>query len=86
VKIAMEFFGGDLDTVVIASGKTFPDGLSGGPCAIYYEAPLILVAEGYTDNPRAIFVNSKAYRLVVMGGSGAVSREIAETIAYPATE
>ena len=86
VLIAMEFFGGDLDTVTIASGRDFPDGLSGGPCAVFYESPMILVTKGFTDNPRAIFLNSKAYRLVVMGGTGAVSREIAETIADPAKE
>ena len=71
---------------MIASGKDFPDGLSGGPCAIYYDAPLLLVTAGLTDNPRAIFVNKKAYRLVVMGGTGVVSKAIAEAIAYPATE
>ena len=86
VKIALEFFSGDLDTIVVANGSDFPDGLSGGPCAVYYEAPMLLVTKGLTANPRAIFVNSKAYRLVVMGGTGAVSREIAETIADPAKE
>ena len=86
VKIAMEFFEMDLDTVVIASGAGFPDGLSGGPVAIYYDAPLLLVANGYAENVKAIFHNSAAYRLVVMGGKGAVSKEIAEYIADPAKE
>ena len=84
--VAKEFFPGELSTVVIASGKNFPDGLAGGPVAVAYKAPVILVADGNFDYATAIFTEQHAYRLVVMGGKGVISKEIAETIAAPATE
>ena len=84
--VAREFFQGNLDTIVIASGKDFPDGLAGGPVAAAYGAPLLLVADGNFDHATELFAERGAYRLVVMGGKGVISKEIAETIAAPATE
>ncbi|MCR4668895.1 MAG: cell wall-binding repeat-containing protein [Clostridia bacterium] len=84
--VAKEFFKGIVNTMVIASGKAFPDGLSGGPVATTYGAPLLLVTDGVTDHAKSIFVDKGMYRLMVMGGTGAVSKAIAEDIAAPATE
>lgn len=84
--VAKEFFPGRLDNLVIASGMTFPDGLSGGPVAVAYNAPLVLVANGRVDHATQIFTQKKAHTLIVMGGTGAVSKAIAETIAYPALD
>ena len=84
--VADAFFDGELDTVVIASGKGFPDGLAGGPVALAYKAPLLLVADGVTAQAEEVFKDSGAHTLVVMGGTGVVSKDIAETIADPATE
>ncbi|MBR3052846.1 MAG: cell wall-binding repeat-containing protein [Firmicutes bacterium] len=84
--VANEFFKGELDTMVIASGKAFPDGLSGGPVATNYGAPLLLVTDGVTSHARKIFRNQGMTTLVVMGGTGAVSKAIAEDIAAPAKE
>ena len=53
---------------------------------MYCNAPLILVKDGMVDHATKIFTEKKAYRLVVMGGTGAVSKEIAEEIAAPAKE
>ncbi|MCR4668894.1 MAG: cell wall-binding repeat-containing protein [Clostridia bacterium] len=72
--------------MVIASGKAFPDGLSGGPVAAAYKAPLLLVTDGVADHAKSIFTDKEMYRLVVMGGTGAVSKAIAEDIAAPTTE
>ena len=72
--------------MVIASGLAFPDGLSGGPVAIAYDAPLVLVGSNWVDHATNLFVTKNARTLIVMGGKGAVSKEIAETIAAPATE
>ena len=84
--VANEFFQGSLDTMVIASGKAFPDGLSGGPVATAYGAPLLLVTDGVVDHAKTIFTDHGLFRLVVMGGKGAVSTKIAEDIAAPAKD
>lgn len=84
--VAETFFTGAVDTMVIASGKTFPDGLSGGPVALKYNAPLILVADGAAGHARTIFNDKGMTRLVVMGGTGAVSKATAEMIADPLKE
>ncbi|MBQ7703619.1 MAG: cell wall-binding repeat-containing protein [Firmicutes bacterium] len=84
--VAKAFFKGDVSNLVIASGMTFPDGLSGGPVAIAYDAPLILVANKNYDHAAQFFAAKDADTLIVMGGTGAVPREIAETVAAPAKE
>ncbi len=84
--VAKAFFTGEVDTMVIASGKAFPDGLSGGPVATTYGAPLLLVTDGVVDHAKSIFTDKGMYRLMVMGGTGAVSKAIAEDIAAPAKE
>ena len=86
VAVANEFFPGKIHNMVIASGLAFPDGLSGGPVAIAYDAPLVLVGSNWVDHATNLFVTKNARTLIVMGGKGAVSKEIAETIAAPATE
>ena len=86
VAVASEFFPGKIHNMVIASGLTFPDGLSGGPVAIAYDAPLVLVGNNWVDHATNLFVSKNARTLIVMGGKGAVSQAIAETIAAPAKE
>ncbi len=75
VAIAEEFFA-EPDTVVLAYGENFPDGLSGGPLAYKLNAPLILtrtdnqkrqkVAEEYIDSKEI----SKGF---IMGGNTLIS-------------
>ena len=78
--VAETFFTGEYDTMVIASGKGFPDGLSGGPVAAAYGAPLLLVADGATGHAGKIFDAKGLSRLVVMGGTGAVSEAAVNAI------
>nr|MCR5181576.1 cell wall-binding repeat-containing protein [Clostridia bacterium] len=84
--VADQFFPGNLENMVVASGMAFPDGLSGGPVAMAYNSPLILVANGHYDHATELFHTKGATTLVVMGGKGAVSKEIAEAVAAPAHE
>ena len=86
VLVAQTFFAGDLSAMVIASGTNFPDGLSGGPVAIAYDAPLVLVSDKIFDHATQLFVEKHMNKLIVMGGTGAVAKATAETIAAPATE
>ncbi|MCR4667985.1 MAG: cell wall-binding repeat-containing protein [Clostridia bacterium] len=79
--IAGDLFSYSLDTVVIANARNFPDGLSGGPVASYYYAPLILVTDSVYDHAVDYYKYVGARRLVIMGGTGVISDETADLIA-----
>ena len=78
--VADEFFKGNVGTVVIANGNNFPDGLSGGPIAVTYDAPLILVVDKISGHAEEYFKAKDAYRLIIMGGTGVIADETAERI------
>lgn len=82
VAVADEFFPGNVDTVVIANGMNFPDGLSGGPVAAEYDAPLILVTDKDYSHAVQQFAQKNAFHLVIMGGKGVISDYTASMIAY----
>ncbi len=71
-KIA-ECFKYDSTNVVLATGKNFPDGLSGGPLASIYNAPLILVDDGKTSYAEEFTARNGIGTGYVLGGTGAVS-------------
>ena len=73
VAVAERFFKGNQETVVIANGNNFPDGLSGGPVATSYSAPLILLVDKVNDHAVKYFKDKEAYRLIIMGGNGVIS-------------
>ncbi|MBQ1391594.1 MAG: cell wall-binding repeat-containing protein [Firmicutes bacterium] len=77
--IAREFFPGS-EAVVLASGLSYPDGLSGGPLAAYLEAPLLLVANNQTGYARRYVVDKGAYDCYVCGGEGSVSTALASEV------
>lgn len=81
IAVAEALFADKLDNVVIANGKNFPDGLSGGPIAVEYEAPLILVVDGVSEHAEKYFAEENASRLVIMGGTGVISDATAGKIA-----
>ena len=66
----------DPDTAVIATGKDFPDGLSGGPLAYSVQAPLLLVKP---DDGQVAYEYVQFKRIpngYVLGGSMAVGDEV----------
>lgn len=67
-----ETFFGKVDTVLIASGKNFPDGLCGGPLAAALGAPLILTTDGKTEKAAAYVKENDIVTGYVLGGEGAV--------------
>lgn len=77
VKIAEEYFG-DVKTVVIASGKNFPDGLSGGPVAYAKGAPMLLTNKG--SEIADYVAGNPVTRAYIMGGIAAVPDSTVETI------
>jgi putative cell wall-binding protein len=58
-------------TVVVASGRSFPDALAGGPRAGALGAPLVLVAGGTPADPDA-FGRLAPKDVVLLGGTGAL--------------
>ena len=77
--VAKKFFSGKRDTVVLVYGMNYPDGLSGGPVAVLYDAPVILVGsinnktKKYEDagvsDAMAYAKSVGARRVVAVGGS-----------------
>ncbi len=61
------------DTVCIAYGKNFPDGLCGGPLAYTCGAPLLLVQSGKEEAAAEFVAANNITRAYVLGGTGAVS-------------
>ena len=81
VAIAEAYFE-EPDTVLIAYGKNFPDGLCGGPLAYAMGAPLLLVQSG-KEAAAADYVEVHSwdiYRAYVLGGTGAVSTQSVQKI------
>ena len=62
--------------VVIATGKAFPDALSGGPLAIKLKAP-ILLADSSNSSYAKSYIKSKSVKQgYILGGTGAVSAKV----------
>ena len=72
VAIAERYFE-DVDSVVIAYGKNFPDGLSGGALAYAMGAPLILVAADSESAANAYADEVGVLHASIMGGTGVIS-------------
>ena len=71
VKIAEEFLK-DADTLVIAVGDNFPDGLCGGALAYQIGAPVILVKDGRADYAKKLVEKKHIEKGVVLGGTNAL--------------
>lgn len=68
-------FGPDRPGVVLASGETYPDGVSAGPVAAALRGPLLLTSPNELHpQVRTELARLSPDRLVVAGGGGAVGR------------
>ncbi len=77
VAVSGATFGG-ATTVFIATGATFPDALGGGPVAGALPGPLLLVpAGGVPSSVAAELQRLDPDRIVILGGTGAVSAGVA---------
>lgn len=74
ILIAKEFFQ-DVDHVVWAYGKNFPDGLSGGPLAYNMKSPLILVSDDYKIHAADYVKENNLFFGTVLGGTGVIKDE-----------
>lgn len=72
----------EADTAVLATAQAFPDALVGGPLATALDAPLLLTLP--TRLPQAVADELQRLgvsRVVILGGEGAVGREVADGVA-----
>ena len=78
--VARQFFPGSVDTVVLASGADYPDGLTGGPIASAIGAPMLLVVNEYTSEARSFASSKGASYCIVMGGKALISDSAAMSV------
>lgn len=65
------------DTVAVASGVTFPDSLVGSIYATYNNAPIMLVNNSMDLSEQRQYIESKAYKnMIIFGGSGVVGENL----------
>jgi len=73
------------DTAYLATGTAFPDALTAVPAAILAGAPLMLVAPDAPPATATELARLGPARLVVLGGSDAISAEMIEAARSAAT-
>jgi putative cell wall-binding protein len=79
---AQAAFPNGADTVFLASGVDFPDGLAGAPAAWHEHAALLLTAPNTIPAATASALNALSpSRIVVVGGVNAVSAQVATAAA-----
>jgi len=68
---------GSADTVVIATGDSFADALTGGPAAVAFNGPVLLTDSGALPAvTRQEIIRLDPTRIVVLGGASAVSSAV----------
>ena len=79
--VSAALFAPGLDTVFVATGENFPDGLAAGPAAAHLDAPVLLVHHGSIPAPTvAELTRLDPDHIVVVGGTGAVSNAVVSAL------
>ncbi|MDP2233267.1 MAG: cell wall-binding repeat-containing protein [Actinomycetota bacterium] len=68
------------DTVVLATGRDFPDALSASALAGTYECPLLLTGTTLRDDVKAEIERLGASTVVIVGGTSAVSQVVQDAL------
>lgn len=80
VAVAEQFSSSTCNNVVLAYAQNFPDGLSGGPLAVSYGAPLILVDSNNTAAAKTFTKKHHSQRMIVLGGPSLISDAAAQSL------
>ncbi len=76
-EVSRTMFETGVPVVYIANGTTFPDALAGGPAAAADGGPILLVGQNSIPSATALeLFRLKPGRVVVLGGPGAVSEQV----------
>ena len=84
IAVAKEFFT-DPDTVVVACGKKYPDGLCGGVLAAALNVPLVLTKDGSEAIAADYVAENEIASGYVLGGETVLSNETVRNI-FPTAE
>jgi putative cell wall-binding protein len=81
-EISMSFFDGDVATIYIANGLSFPDALSAGPAGAMDNAPLLLVTtDTIPESIMAEIERTRPLNIVILGGVNSVSDAVEAQLA-----
>lgn len=80
LEVAKKFFSGSRNTVVCVYAMNYPDGLSGGPIAVQYNSPVLLVSKQSSGDARSYAQSVGATRVVAVGGSGIIPDESLDNV------
>ncbi len=76
VAVAQKFMPETVNTVVLAYGMNYPDGLAGGPVAYAGEGPLLLVTDKNYADAKAYVEQVGAENIITMGGKSLISDSV----------
>lgn len=79
-KVAKQFFPQEVETVVLAYGMDFPDGLTGGPLAVSMNAPILLVNNANIIDAEKYVDHVAAEKAAVIGGESIISNNIIKRV------
>ncbi|MGI9017180.1 MAG: cell wall-binding repeat-containing protein [Euzebya sp.] len=80
VEVSLRFFDTSSGAVYLATGNNFPDGLAGAPAAALEMAPIMLVGDSLPDGVLAEIQRLGVRRVVILGGTAAVSQQIEDDL------
>jgi putative cell wall-binding protein/exopolysaccharide biosynthesis protein len=81
VRISVATFEDGADTVVLASGESFPDGLAAGPLAALHDAPVLLTArDALPDITGAELERLAPTQVFVVGGTAAIDDAVLDEV------
>ena len=79
--VSADQFSSDTFVVFVATGANFPDALAGGPPAALADGPVLLVSSsGVPETTAAELTRLSPDAIVILGGVGAVSDDIAQEL------
>ena len=80
--VSAKFFGDGADAVIVASGLNFPDALAASPVAAALGGPVLLTLPSTLPSSTAAEIRRLgATRVIIAGGGGAVSENVAAALA-----
>lgn len=74
-------FAADAETVLLASGATFPDALAGGPLAAELGAPVLLAGETLPDRVASYLTRRTPTEAIILGGDAALGAAVGDAAA-----
>ena len=76
----VDYFNLPSTTITVATGKDFPDALSGSVLAARKNSAVLLVDNKVVSKQKALLVKQKITKVIVFGGEGVISNDIATSL------